>query len=80
MPPQLKTKNELGLDFRFIFILCIPSWKAGYTLLTISYNAEEIWHEKDDAREIRTVADIKIDNEMTINYAYPTISLKNFKT
>ena len=40
------------------------------------YNAEEIWNEKDGAREIRTVTDIKIDNEMTINYAYPTISLK----
>ena len=43
-------------------------------------NAEEIWNEKDCAREIRAVTDIKIGNEITINYAYPTISMKNFKT
>ena len=41
-PPWLyasSVKNKKRTGFRFIFILCIPSWKAGSTLLTISYKA-----------------------------------------
>ena len=44
-----------------------------------SSNAEAFWNDENETREIRAVSKIKVGEEITVNYTWKQLSMKNFQ-